>query len=182
MKRLLTFCLCVCFALPAYAVDYDTVSAFMENLKDRNVAVTQTKYIKSINKSFKTLGKIQFEKNVGFVYQYDGQEFVSTKEYYCINGERKQLSELPYFAYIRKTVDDCLEGKFRSLKKSFEVDYSDVLTLVPKVGEMRDFIEKIQLKMDARDIEQMRIFYLNGDYMILDFEPILEKITDEIKC
>ena len=71
MKRLLTFCLCVCFALPAYAVDYDTVSAFMENLKDRNVAVTQTKYIKSINKSFKTLGKIQFEKKVGFVYQYD---------------------------------------------------------------------------------------------------------------
>ena len=181
MKKLI-FCLCVFFAFPAYALDYDTVSAFMENLENKNVAVTQTKYIKSINKSFKTKGTLRFEKNVGFIYQYDGQKFVSTKEYYCINGEKRQLSELPYFGYVRKTVDDCLEGKFRSLKKSFDIDYSDVLTLTPKLGEMKDFIEKIQLQMDDQNIEQMRIFYLNGDYMIFDFVPLLEKITDEIKC
>ena len=110
------------------ADDMKYLKTFTENLGTVSASFEQMKILPESTKKFVSTGRVKFTKDVGFIWMQDKptkQVFVSTKNKYCIDGEAKDLKELPYFYYVRSMIDNALNGNTADLETVFRIDYTE---------------------------------------------------------
>ncbi len=145
---------------------------FLKNLDVVSVDIDQTRYVRALDKSFKSKSIAEFNKKEGTVkWNDDGNNsFISSKTTYKTNnGDEKHLADLPYFSDIKEIIDEVLDGNIDALEDVFDVTYSTKLILVPTISEISDIILKICIDLDEKQLNSVEIYYKNGDKVVLNF-------------
>ena len=172
MKKIVYFFLFIFYAGIVDAVTQEDFKQFLKNLDVVSVDIDQTRYVRSLNKSFTSKSSAKFDKNKGTV-KWNGAEnssFVSSKTVYKVNnGEGRSLSDLPYFSDIKELIDEVLAGNINALEDVFDVTYSTKLILVPTMSEISDMIQKISVDLDEKKLNSVEIYYRNGDKVLMNF-------------
>ncbi len=163
---------------------------FFTHLQKMTLHFEQTKTIPQIERSFKTSGIFQFEKNKGIIVRQekpDLQTFVSTTEEFCFNNKKDSLEKLPHFSDVKDLMDHLLAGDMSDLEQIFEMSYSEKdeiwqLEVIPLRKDMKKFIQKITIKGSVDVIKRLVIEYKDGTKMDIHYTPVRRDLTDEIKC
>lgn len=154
------------------AVTQKDFKQFLKNLDVVSVDIDQTRYVRALDKSFKSKSIAEFNKKEGIV-KWNGvgnSSFVSSKTAYKVNnGKGKRLANLPYFSDIKEIIDEVLVGNIGALEDVFDVIYSAKLILVPTISEISDIILKICVDLNEKQLNSVEIYYRNGDKVVLNF-------------
>ena len=168
----------------------DTLKTFTENLNTVSATFKQTKILPESTKRFMSNGYVKFVKNVGFTWhqQKPSEEtFTSTLKKYCVNGETKELNELPYFYRIQTMIDNMLNGDMSEFLYAFNVDYNEhknswVMAATPRLTAIADMIQDVTIYGTTTDLTKVIMTYYDGTIVILEFARLTKEITDEIAC
>ena len=143
-------------------------------------------------KIFRTRGTIKFVKGVGFKWkQLDPKsfDFTSTLDSYCVNGNKEELSTLPYFSQIQSMIKDMLDGDMDKFLTAFNTDYTEskkglnwTLLATPKISAIDDFLESIKMNGNTQNLNKIVVKYKNGTKITIDFKRLKMDSDDEIKC
>lgn len=164
---------------------------FTQNLDTVSATFNQMKLLPESTKRFVSTGRVKFKKNMGFIWLQDTpkkQVFVSTKDKYCVDGETQNLNSLPYFYYVRKIIDDVLNGDISGLQTVFRVDYTEYgktlwqLTARPRFDAVADILQDVVMYGSVTDLDKVVITYNNGTVVIIQFDRMNTEIKDEIAC
>ena len=194
MKKifLFVFCLFVGTSYGAQITDMpERLGHFSKNLESVSASFNQIKLLPESTKRFVATGRVKFTKNQGFIWMQDTpkkQVFVSTKEKYCVDGVAQDLNSLPYFSYVRKIIDDVLNGDISRLQTVFSVEYIEYgknswqLTARPRFDAIADILQDVVMYGTTDDLDKIIITYNNGTVVIINFKRMNTEISDEIAC
>lgn len=169
----------------------ERLTQFTENMNTVSATFTQTKIIPESTKKFNSSGYVKFQKGTGFIWAQqkpNTQTFVSTTDKYCINGRVRDLTAMPYFYYIRRIIDDTLNGDIAGLNTLFYVDYDEYennqwqLTTKPRLSSVRDFVQEFVMYGTTNDLDKVVITYQDGTIVIINFKRTDTEFPDEIAC
>ena len=169
---LLSVCSMNAFAYPVTGEMPEKLKTFAENLE-------------SVSATF-----IKFVKNVGFTWHQEKpskEVFTSTLTTYCVNGETKELNELPYFYRIQSMIDKMLNGDMSDFLFAFNVDYSEykntwTLVATPRLTNIADIIQNLTMYGSTTDLTKVVMTYDDGTIVILEFNRSKKDFADEIIC
>lgn len=169
-----------------------TLKTFTDNLGVAYASYTQSKTLPESTKVFRARGTVYFVKGIGFKWkQLDPKsfDFTSTLDSYCVNGNKNELSSLPYFSQIQSVIQDMLNGDMDKFLTVFNADYTEskkgqnwTLLATPKISNVAEFLKSITLIGNPTDLKQIVIKYTNKTTIIIDFKHMKTDSTDEIKC
>lgn len=191
MKKLIFFFLLFSFkALSALPLDNTLFSKFISQLDRKKASFEQIKYIPELEMSFTSTGNIFFHKGVGVSFQQKEPEeltFTATKTTYCVQNEKKDLKELPYFEQIAEWTDAIMSENWDKLEELFNLHYSQTKTdwyieLTPTEQHIAEFIEKINFTGTPTDLIKIELIYANGTKITMILSSTLKDPTDEINC
>jgi outer membrane lipoprotein-sorting protein len=163
---------------------------FVDNLETVSANFTQIKILPESTKQFKSFGYVKFVKGTGFTWHQTKPSetvFTSTLKTYCVNGEDKQLNELPYFNQIQQMIDSMLNGDISDFLFAFNVDYFDDkngwhLVATPRLSALTDFIQNLTVYGTTKNLDKIIITYADGTIIILQFTRSSKDFSDEIVC
>ena len=194
MKKII-FVLCCVFSLNAFAYPVtdempEKLKTFTDNLESVSATFKQTKILPESTKRFVSNGYVKFVKNVGFTWHQQkpsNEIFTSTLTEYCVNGEVKELTELPYFYRVQSMIDKMLNGDMSEFLFAFDVDYSEhknswTLVASPRLVILADMIQNLTMYGNTKDLNKVIITYYDGTIVILEFNRSKKDFTDEIVC
>ena len=194
MKKII-FVLCCVFSLNAFAYPVtgempEKLKTFTDNLESVSATFKQTKILPESTKRFISNGYVKFVKNVGFAWHQQKPSedvFTSTLKEYCVNGEAKELTELPYFYRVQSMIDKMLNGDMSEFLFAFDVDYSEhknswTLVASPRLVILADMIQNLTMYGNIKDLNKVIITYYDGTIVILEFNRSKKDFTDEIVC
>ena len=194
MKKII-FVLCCVFSLNAFAYPVtgempEKLKTFTDNLESVSATFKQTKILPESTKRFISNGYVKFVKNVGFAWHQQKPSedvFTSTLTEYCVNGEAKELTELPYFYRVQSMIDKMLNGDMSEFLFAFDVDYSEhknswTLVASPRLVILADMIQNLTMYGNIKDLNKVIITYYDGTIVILEFNRSKKDFTDEIVC
>lgn len=194
MKKII-FVLCCVFSLNAFAYPVtgempEKLKNFTDNLESVSATFKQTKILPESTKRFISNGYVKFVKNVGFAWHQQkpsDEIFTSTLTEYCVNGEAKELTELPYFYRVQSMIDKMLNGDMSEFLFAFDVDYSEhknswTLVASPRLVILADMIQNLTMYGNTKDLNKVIITYYDGTVVILEFNRSKKDFTDEIVC
>ncbi|MBR0212699.1 MAG: outer membrane lipoprotein carrier protein LolA [Alphaproteobacteria bacterium] len=194
MKKII-FVLCCVFSLNAFAYPVtgempEKLKTFTDNLESVSATFKQTKILPESTKRFISNGYVKFVKNVGFAWHQQkpsDEIFTSTLTEYCVNGEAKELTELPYFYRVQSMIDKMLNGDMSEFLFAFDVDYSEhknswTLVASPRLVILADMIQNLTMYGNTKDLNKVIITYYDGTIVILEFNRSKKDFTDEIVC
>ena len=178
------------FAYPITGEMPERLKTFADNLTSVSATFKQIKILPESTKQFISNGYVKFVKNVGFTWHQQkpsDEVFTSTMATYCVNGETKQLSDLPYFYRIQSMIDKMLNGDMSDFLFVFNVDYSEhkntwTLVATPRLTVMADMIQNLTMYGSTQDLTKAIITYYDGTIVILEFNRSKEDFDDEIIC
>lgn len=192
--RFLILCLFFVFGV-AYAEPIkempERLGQFTESLDVVSASFDQIKMIPESDKKFNATGRVKFKKGDGFIWiqeKPNKQVFVSTTDKYCIDGQSNDLSSLPYFHYIRRVINDTLNGDITKLNSVFDVDYSEYgknqwqLTAKSRLSSVSNFLQDFVMYGTTADLTKVIITYQDGTVVIIKFNRLNMEIKDEIVC
>ena len=165
-------------------------SIFMSGLQNADVDFVQTKTIPNIKRVFKSVGKIKFVRDKGFIWHQTEPsdfKFISTKKCYRTGNAKNSLSNLPHYSEFSELVDGVLNNNYSMLSSVFSVGYGEnlknwQLVLVPKIDEIKQIFKRITVKGDNSQMSEIKFEYKNNSVVTINFSPSKEALTDEIKC
>ena len=113
--------------------------------------------------------------------------FTSTLTTYCVNGETKELNELPYFYRIQSMIDKMLNGDMTDFLFAFDVDYTEhkntwTLVATPRITAIADMIQNLTMYGSTTDLTKIVMTYDDGTIIILEFKRSKKDFADEIAC
>ena len=194
MKKIILILACI-FSLNAFAHPItdeipDKLKTFTDNLESVSATFKQTKILPESTKRFTSNGYVKFVKNVGFTWhqQKPSEEvFTSTLQEYCVNGETKELTELPYFYRIQSMIDKMLNGDMSDFLFAFNVDYNEhkdswTLVATPRLSVLADMVQNLTMYGTTKDLNKVIMTYYDGTIVILEFNRSKKEIKDEIAC
>ena len=190
------FALCLMFlSFGALATPIDSMpdrlGQFTDNLDVVSASFNQMKIIPESNKQFNANGRVKFHKGNGFIWIQDTpihQVFISTTDKYCIDGQSNDLNSLPYFYYVRRIINDTLNGDIARLNAVFDVDYLEYgknqwqLTATSRLSSVADFLQDFVMYGTTTDLTKVIITYQDGTIVIIKFKRMDTEIKDEIVC
>lgn len=187
---LLCFLSANAFAYPLTDKMPDKLKSFTDNLESVSATFKQTKILPESTKRFISNGYVKFVKNVGFTWHQQKPTedvFTSTTTKYCVNGETKELKDLPYFYRIQSMIDNMLNGDMNDFLFAFNVDYTEykntwTLVATPKFTTVADMIQNITIYGSTKDLTKVIMTYYDGTIVILEFNRSKKDFTDEIIC
>ena len=193
MKKFFYLCLGLFVVHNAFALsslDGTLFSEFILQLDEKKALFKQTKFIPELDLSFVSEGSIYFEKGKGVLFHQTTPEeikFVTTKENYCIQDQKRALSELPHYERISNLFDLILSGKWEEIEKFFNLEYAQNkdtwhIGLSPTNKDISRFIKKLDFVGTRTDLIKIEIYYTNDTQIILDLTPAQKDETDEINC
>ena len=116
---------------------------FLKSTQNISFEFLQTKTITEAGISLKSSGYGKFEKNNGFLWktlQPKSSVFIATTSNYCLNDEKKAVSELPYYEQIRQIVDNFFSSDMDALEEYFEIQIISsndwMMALFPLVNKL----------------------------------------------
>ena len=168
----------------------DTLKTFTDNLNTVSATFKQTKILPESTKRFISNGYVKFVKNVGFTWHQQKPNddiFTSTLTNYCINGEAKELDELPYFYRIQSMIDNMLNGDMAEFLYTFNVDYNEhknswTMVATPRLTTIAEMIQDVTIYGTTTDLNKVIMTYYDGTIVILEFTRLTKEISDEIAC
>lgn len=193
-NKILIFLLCVlsfdAFSYPITDKMPDKLKTFTENLESVSANFKQTKILPESTKRFVSNGYIKFVKNVGFTWHQQKptvEIFTSTLTKYCVNGDSKELTDLPYFYRVQSMIDKMLNGDMTDFLFAFNVDYTehkDTWTIIatPRLTNIAEMIQNITMYGNTKDLTKIIMTYYDGTVVILEFNRLKKDIDDEIDC
>ena len=194
MKKLILI-LCCMFSLNAFAYPVtdempEKLKTFTDNLESVSATFKQTKILPESTKRFISTGYVKFVKNVGFTWHQQkpsNDVFTSTLTEYCVNGETKELTDLPYFYRIQSMIDKMLNGDMSDFLFAFNVDYTEyknswTLVATPRLVVVADTIQNLTMYGSTKDLTKVVMTYYDGTIVILEFNRSKKDFTDEIVC
>lgn len=165
---------------------------FVDNLTDVTASFLQTKTMPESSKKFTSTGKVRFVKGTGFIWKQmtpTKLTFISTLDKYCVGeNNANDLKSLPYFGQISRMIDGVLNGDLDDFSTAFHVDYSEIgkkgwrIVATPKIVSVAGFLSKMTFDGSTSDLTSVKIQYVNGAQITLDFQKTSNALTDEIKC
>lgn len=187
---LLSVCSMNAFAYPVTGEMPEKLKTFAENLESVSATFKQTKILPESTKHFISTGYIKFVKNVGFTWHQEkpsNEVFTSTLTTYCVNGETKELNELPYFYRIQSMIDKMLNGDMTDFLFAFDVDYTEhkntwTLVATPRITAIADMIQNLTMYGSTTDLTKIVMTYDDGTIIILEFKRSKKDFADEIAC
>lgn len=187
---LLSVCSMNAFAYPVTGEMPEKLKTFAENLESVSATFKQTKILPESTKHFISTGYIKFVKNVGFTWHQEKpstEVFTSTLTTYCVNGETKELNELPYFYRIQSMIDKMLNGDMTDFLFAFDVDYTEhkntwTLVATPRITAIADMIQNLTMYGSTTDLTKIVMTYDDGTIIILEFKRSKKDFADEIAC
>lgn len=187
---LLCFLSANAFAYPLTDKMPDKLKSFTDNLESVSATFKQTKILPESTKRFISNGYVKFVKNVGFTWHQQKPTedvFTSTTTKYCVNGETKELKDLPYFYRIQSMIDNMLNGDMNDFLFAFNVDYTEykntwTLVATPKFTTVADMIQNITIYGSTKDLTKVIMTYYDGTIVILEFNRSKKDFADEIIC
>ena len=191
MKYILAFLLGVFGIEYAMAGELPRFEQFTQNIGKVSASFHQIKMVPESTKKFTATGQVKFEKGVGFIWKQNAptkQVFISTKEKYCVDGVAQDLNSLPYFYYVRRMIDDALNGDITGLQTVFNIDYSEYgknqwqMTASPRYDSVAEFLQDMVMYGTTTDLTKIIITYQNGTVVIIQFNRTGTEIKDEIAC
>ena len=194
MKKII-FVLCCVFSLDAFAYPVtnempEKLKTFANNLESVSATFKQTKILPESTKQFISNGYVKFVKNVGFTWHQQkpsDEIFSSTLTEYCVNGEAKELTELPYFYRVQSMIDKMLNGDMSEFLFAFDVDYSEhknswTLVATPRLVVLADTIQNLTMYGNTQDLNKVVMTYYDGTIVIWEFNRSKKEINDEVNC
>ena len=168
----------------------DKLKSFADNLENVSADFKQTKILPESTKRFISNGYVKFVKNVGFTWHQQKptpEVFTSTMTQYCVNGETKDLNELPYFYRVQSMIDNMLNGDMDDFLFAFNVDYTEhkdswTLVATPRLTNIADMIQNLTMYGNTKDLTKIVMTYYDGTIVILEFNRLKKEIKDEISC
>ena len=187
---LLSVCSMNALAYPVTGEMPEKLKTFAENLESVSATFKQTKILPESTKHFISTGYIKFVKNVGFTWHQEkpsNEVFTSTLTTYCVNGETKELNELPYFYRIQSMIDKMLNGDMTDFLFAFDVDYTEhkntwTLVATPRITAIADMIQNLTMYGSTTDLIKIVMTYDDGTIIILEFKRSNKDFADEIAC
>ena len=167
------------------------LATFAENLNSVSATFHQTKIIPDSIKKFQSSGRVKFQRGTGFIWAQtkpSKQTFISTTDKYCINGRVRDLTAMPYFYYVRRIIDDTLNGDISGLNTVFYVDYDEYdndswqMTAKPRLTAVNDFVQEFVMYGTTTDLDKVVLTYQDGTIVIIEFKRMNTEIPDEIAC
>ena len=193
INKLALFVSCI-FSLNVFAYPInempEKLKTFTNNLESVSATFKQTKILPESMKRFISNGYVKFVKNVGFSWHQQkptDEVFTSTLTKYCVNGETKQLNELPYFYHVQSMIDKMLNGDMSDFLFAFDVDYNEqknnwILVATPHLTNVADMIQNLTMYGNDKDLKKAIMTYYDGTIVILEFNRLTKDIADEIDC
>ena len=194
MKKII-FVLCCVFSLNVFAYPVtgempEKLKTFTDNLESVSATFKQTKILPESTKRFISNGYVKFVKNVGFAWHQQkpsDEIFTSTLTEYCVNGEAKELTELPYFYRVQSMIDKMLNGDMSEFLFAFDVDYSEhknswTLVASPRLVILADMIQNLTMYGNTQDLNKVVMTYYDGTIVIWEFNRSKKEINDEVNC
>lgn len=180
----------ICTATPISETTPTQLKKFTDNLESVSATFKQTKILPESTKQFVSNGHVKFVKNVGFTWHQQKPEenvFTSTLENYCVNGQKSELSTLPYFYQIQTMIDKMLNGDMSDFLYAFNADYVEkgtkwTLVATPRLTNIADIIQDLTIYGNNTDLNKIIMTYYDGTIIILEFSKIKTDIPDEIIC
>ena len=178
------------FAYPMTDEMPEKLKTFADNLTSVSATFKQTKILPESTKRFISTGYVKFVKNVGFTWHQQKPSddvFTSTLTNYCVNGENKELRDLPYFYRVKSMIDKMLNGDMSDFLFAFNVDYSEhkntwTMVATPRLTVMADMIQNLTMYGSSKDLTKMIMTYYDGTIVILEFNRSKKDFDDEIVC
>lgn len=178
------------FAYPVTDEMPEKLKTFTDNLESVSATFKQTKILPESTKRFISTGYVKFVKNVGFTWHQQkpsNDVFTSTLTEYCVNGETKELTDLPYFYRIQSMIDKMLNGDMSDFLFAFNVDYTEyknswTLVATPRLVVVADTIQNLTMYGSTKDLTKVVMTYYDGTIVILEFNRSKKDFTDEIVC
>ena len=178
------------FAYPITDKMPDKLKTFTDNLESVSATFVQTKILPESTKRFVSNGYVKFVKNVGFTWHQQkpsDEVFTSTLTTYCVNGNRQELNELPYFYRIQSMIDNMLNGDMSDFLFAFDVDYTEykntwTLLATPRLTTIADMIQNLTIYGSTKDLTKVVMTYNDGTIVILEFNRSNKDFSDEIIC
>ncbi len=180
------------FAKPLTDTMPTRLKTFVDNLDDVSANFTQIKILPESTKQFKSSGRVRFVKGTGFTWhQIKPSEtiFTSTLASYCLNGDSKELNELPYFHQIQNMIDEMLNGNMSDFLFAFNADYTDDksangwhIVATPRLTALADFIQDLTIYGTTQNLNKIIITYADGTIVILNFTRSNKVFNYEIVC
>ena len=168
----------------------EKLKTFTDNLNTVSATFKQTKILPESTKRFVSNGYVKFAKNVGFTWHQQkptDEVFTSTLTTYCVNGENKELNELPYFYRVQSMIDNMLNGDLTGFLFAFNVDYSEhknswTMVATPRLSALADMLQNLTVYGTTTDLTKVVMTYYDGTIVILEFTRTQKEINDEIAC
>ena len=187
---LLSICSVNAFAYPVTGEMPEKLKTFAENLESVSATFKQTKILPESTKNFISTVYVKFVRDVGFTWHQEKpskEVFTSTLTTYCVNGESKELSELPYFYRIQSMIDKMLNGDMSDFLFAFNVDYTEykntwTLVATPRFTNVADMIQNLTMYGSTKDLTKVVMTYDDGTIVILEFNRSKKDFSDEIAC
>ncbi len=178
------------FAYPVTDKMPEKLQTFTDNLESVSANFKQTKILPESTKRFISNGYVKFVKNVGFTWHQQKPTediFTSTLTKYCVNGEVKELNELPYFHRVQSMIDNILNGNMDDFLFVFNVDYTEykntwTLVATPKFTNIAEMIQNLTMYGTTTDLTKVIMTYYDGTVVILEFNRSKKDFADEIVC
>ena len=178
------------FAYPVTDKMPEKLQTFTDNLESVSANFKQTKILPESTKRFISNGYVNFVKNVGFTWHQQKQTediFTSTLTKYCVNGEVKELNELPYFHRVQSMIDNILNGNMDDFLFVFNVDYTEykntwTLVATPKFTNIAEMVQNLTMYGTTTDLTKVIMTYYDGTVVILEFNRSKKDFADEIVC
>jgi outer membrane lipoprotein-sorting protein len=168
----------------------EKLKTFTNNLNSVSADFKQTKILPESTKRFISNGYVKFVKNVGFTWHQQkptDNVFTSTLTKYCVNGETKELTDLPYFYRIQSMIDNMLNGDMSEFLFAFNLDYSEhkdswTMVATPKLTVISDMLQNLTIYGTTKNLTKIVMTYYDGTIVILEFTRLTKEIDDEITC
>jgi len=194
INKIISVFLCL-FSINAFAYQItdempEKLKTFADNLTSVSATFKQTKILPESTKRFISTGYVKFVKNVGFTWHQQKPSedvFTSTLTTYCVNGENKELRDLPYFYRVQSMIDKMLNGDMSDFLFVFNVDYSEnkdnwTMVATPRLTVMADMIQNLTMYGTSKDLTRVIMTYYDGTIVILEFNRSKKDFDDEINC
>lgn len=174
-------------ALPAMALDLQTVMHNMGKIKERHGKFVETKYMTVLNKPLLSSGEVRyvapnlFEKKTleptQDTMRVDGDGLFLEK------GGRKfstKLSSQPQAAVFVNAIAGLLTGDATLLERSYSYELDGTakkwtLTMMPKDKKMQEMVRKIIASGDEDQVRSIEYQQADGDRSVMVVEPLAEK-------
>lgn len=178
------------FAHPITNEMPDKLKTFANNLESVSATFKQTKILPESTKRFVSNGYVKFVKNVGFTWHQQkplDETFTSTLTKYCVNGESKELKDLPYFYRVQSMIDKMLNGDISDFLFAFNVDYTEhkntwTMVATPRLKTVADMVQDLTIYGTDKDLNKIIMTYYDGTIVILEFNRSKKDFDDEIVC